>query len=335
MWPGAAAGVPPENMTEATIPLVDSHRALSLFGARDQHLRTIRETLGVSITHRDGEIRVTGEEAAVARATDALAQLSTQLDQQGVITIDHVSDVLGSVTGKRNGAAPTGIAGIDVQTAKRISPRTQGQGRYVQSIREHDITFAVGPAGTGKTYLAVALAVEALKHHQIRKIVLVRPAVEAGESLGFLPGDLAAKINPYLRPLLDALHEMIDYDQMKRYMEQDVIEVIPLAYMRGRTLNESFIILDEAQNTTIAQMKMFLTRMGQGSKIVISGDTTQIDLPRPSASGLIDAVARLRDIAGVNIVQLNKADIVRHRLVQDIVRAYEEESKPAVNRRSR
>jgi phosphate starvation-inducible protein PhoH and related proteins len=318
-------------MTEATIPLVDSHRALSLFGARDQHLRTIRETLGVSITHRDGEIRVTGEEAAVARAKEALAQLSTQLDEQGTITIDQVTDVLGVVTGKRNGA--TTAAAIDVVAARRITPRTQGQARYIQSIRDHDITFAVGPAGTGKTYLAVAVAVEALKHHQIRKIVLVRPAVEAGESLGFLPGDLHAKINPYLRPLLDALHEMMDYDQMKRYMEQDVIEVIPLAYMRGRTLNESFIILDEAQNTTIAQMKMFLTRMGQGSKIVISGDTTQIDLPRPSASGLIDAVARLRDISGVNIVQLNKSDIVRHRLVQDIVRAYEEDTKAAVTRR--
>ena len=217
---------------------------------------------------------------------------------------------------------------------KRITPRTQGQARYIQSIREHDITFAIGPAGTGKTYLAVAVAVEALKHHQIRKIVLVRPAVEAGESLGFLPGDLHAKINPYLRPLLDALHEMIDYDQMKRYMEQDVIEVVPLAYMRGRTLNEAFIILDEAQNTTIAQMKMFLTRMGQGSKIVISGDTTQIDLPRPSASGLIDALGRLRDIAGVNIVQLHKSDIVRHRLVQDIVRAYEEDTQAAVSTES-
>jgi len=320
-------------MTEATIPLVDSTRALSLFGARDQHLRAIRETLGVSITHRDGEIRVTGDEEAVARAKEALAQLSTQLDSQGVITVDHVSDVLGQVTGKRNGHVVAG--GIDVQAARRISPRTQGQARYIQAIRENDITFAVGPAGTGKTYLAVALAVEALKHHQIRKIVLVRPAVEAGESLGFLPGDLHAKINPYLRPLLDALHEMIDYDQMKRYMEQDVIEVVPLAYMRGRTLNESFIILDEAQNTTIAQMKMFLTRMGQGSKIVISGDTTQIDLPRQSASGLIDAVARLRDIAGVSIVQLNKADIVRHRLVQDIVRAYEDDNKAAASRRSR
>ena len=324
---------PSENMTEATIPLVDSTRALSLFGARDQHLRAIRETLGVSITHRDGEIRVTGDEEAVARAKEALAQLSTQLDAQGVITVDHVSDVLGLVTGKQNGQATAGA--IDVQAARRITPRTQGQARYIQSIRENDITFAVGPAGTGKTYLAVAVAVEALKHHHVRKIVLVRPAVEAGESLGFLPGDLHAKINPYLRPLLDALHEMMDYDQMKRYMEQDVIEVVPLAYMRGRTLNESFIILDEAQNTTIAQMKMFLTRMGQGSKIVVSGDTTQIDLPRPSASGLIDAVARLRDIAGVHIVQLNKSDIVRHRLVQDIVRAYEEDTKAAVSRRSR
>ena len=319
----------PKNMTEATIPLVDSHRALSLFGARDQHVRTIREALGVSITHRDGEIRVTGEESAVARAREALSQLSTQLDASGVITSDQVSDVLGLITGKIT--TPTAGA-IDIQAARRISPRTNGQARYIQSIREHDITFAIGPAGTGKTYLAVAVAVEALKHHQIRKIVLVRPAVEAGESLGFLPGDLHAKINPYLRPLLDALREMIDYDLMKRYMEQDVIEVVPLAYMRGRTLNESFIILDEAQNTTTAQMKMFLTRMGQGSKIVISGDTTQIDLPRASASGLIDAVSRLRDIAGINIIQLSKTDIVRHRLVQEIVRAYEDDGRGPVKR---
>jgi phosphate starvation-inducible PhoH-like protein len=245
-----------------------------------------------------------------------------------------VADVLGHVTGKR-ALAPTQPPVDVIHAAKKVTPRTQGQARYIQSIRDHDITFAVGPAGTGKTYLAVAVAVEALKHHQMRKIVLVRPAVEAGESLGFLPGDLHAKINPYLRPLLDSLTEMIDYDQMKRYMEQDVIEVVPLAYMRGRTLNEAFIILDEAQNTTIAQMKMFLTRMGQGSKIVISGDTTQIDLPRPSASGLIDAVARLRDIAGVNIVQLQKSDIVRHRLVQEIVRAYEEEAKATVQRKSK
>jgi phosphate starvation-inducible PhoH-like protein len=319
-------------MTETTFPLVDPHRALSLFGARDQHLRAIRETLGVSIVHRDGELRVAGEEGAVAKAASALSQLSTQLDAAGELSGDHVADVLARVTGKRVVSSPP----IDVvNAAKRIVPRTPGQARYVESIRKHDVTFAIGPAGTGKTYLAVAVAVEALKHQQIRKIVLVRPAVEAGESLGYLPGDLHAKINPYLRPLLDALTEMIDYDQMKRYMEQDVIEVVPLAYMRGRTLNESFIILDEAQNTTIAQMKMFLTRMGLGSKIVISGDTTQIDLPRPSASGLIDALARLRDIDGINIVQLGKGDIVRHRLVQDIVRAYEDEPKAPAPKRSR
>ena len=193
----------------------------------------------------------------------------------------------------------------------------------MRSIREHELTFAIGPAGTGKTYLAVALAVEALKQRTVRKIVLCRPAVEAGESLGFLPGDLQAKINPYLRPLLDALHEMIDYEQIKQFMEQDVIEVIPLAYMRGRTLNEAFIILDEAQNSTVAQMKMFLTRMGEHSRIVVSGDTTQVDLPNNRRSGLTDAMLRLRHVKGINQVKLTGADIVRHRLVQEIVRAYD------------
>jgi phosphate starvation-inducible PhoH-like protein len=309
-------------MTEATIPLVEPHRVLSLFGARDQHVRTIRDTLGVSITHRDGEIRVSGEEAAVARATDALQELKTHLDEQGVISLDHVSDALARVTGKQ--VAP-GQAPIDViQAARRITPRTAGQARYIQSIRDHDITFAIGPAGTGKTYLAVALAVEALKHHHIRKIVLVRPAVEAGESLGFLPGDLQAKINPYLRPLLDALREMMDAEQVRRYMDDDVIEVVPLAYMRGRTLNNAFIIMDEAQNTTVSQMKMFLTRMGEGSKVVVSGDVSQIDLPAHAKSGLVDALHRLHGIPGTVNVKLTGADIVRHRLVQDIVRAYEE-----------
>jgi phosphate starvation-inducible PhoH-like protein len=184
-----------------------------------------------------------------------------------------------------------------------------------------------GPAGTGKTYLAVAMAVAALKQESIRKMVLVRPAVEAGESLGFLPGDLQAKINPYLRPLLDALHEMMDHDLIARYTEEDLIEVIPLAYMRGRTLNEAFIILDEAQNTTVSQMKMFLTRMGTGSKIVVSGDVTQIDLPPQSRSGLIDALSRLRGIEGIAAVKLTAGDIVRHPLVQQIVNAYEEHPK--------
>jgi phosphate starvation-inducible PhoH-like protein len=319
-------------MTEAAITLDDPQRVLSLFGARDQYLRTIRESLGVSIVHRDGAIRIAGDDAAVAKATQAFEQLSARLDQPADLDADYVAGILARIQGEQGeSAAPVDVVSI----AKQIRPKTAGQARYIDSIRKHDITFAVGPAGTGKTYLAVAVAVEALKRHSIRKIVLVRPAVEAGESLGFLPGDISAKINPYLRPLLDALHEMIDYDQMKRYMEQDVIEVIPLAYMRGRTLNEAFIILDEAQNTTISQMKMFLTRMGTGSKIVISGDTTQIDLPRTSASGLVDALSRLRDIEGINVVQLNKSDIVRHRLVQEIVRAYEEETKSATIRKNR
>lgn len=312
-------------MIEAKISLVEPRLALPLFGTRDQHLRKIRDTLRVDITHRDGEIRVAGEESAVAQATEALEQLKALVERRGVVAPDDVLQVLARVTGdgSMEGHDPIDI----VHAARQVRPRTSGQARYVQAIRQHDVVFAIGPAGTGKTYLAVALAVEALKHQAIRKIVLVRPAVEAGESLGFLPGDLQAKINPYLRPLLDALHEMIDYDQIKRYMEQDIIEVIPLAYMRGRTLNEAFIILDEAQNTTVSQMKMFLTRMGVGSKIVASGDVTQVDLPQHTRSGLTDALTRLKEIEGISTVQLTKADIVRHRLVQEIVNAYEDGPK--------
>jgi phosphate starvation-inducible PhoH-like protein len=312
-------------MIEATIPLVESRLALPLFGARDRHLRRIREVLDVDITHRNGEIHVAGEEGAVALATEAIEQLKALVERKGVVGPDDVSEVLARVTGDQSIEVHTPID--IVHAVRQIRPRTAGQARYTQAIRQHDLVFAIGPAGTGKTYLAVAMAVEALKHQTIRKIVLVRPAVEAGENLGFLPGDLQAKINPYLRPLLDALHEMIDYDQIKRYMEQDVIEVIPLAYMRGRTLNDAFIILDEAQNTTVSQMKMFLTRMGDGSKIVVSGDVTQVDLPQHARSGLYDAMERLKNIDGVAFINLTKADIVRHRLVQDIVHAYEEGPK--------
>jgi len=313
-------------MIEQLITLTDPNRALALFGPRDQYLRALRETLGVTISHRDGQLRIQGEEPAVNKATSVFEQLTKALEQKGELDPETVGGILSTAGGKALGVV--GQQPIDViNVARRIVPKTAGQARYIDSIRAHDITFAVGPAGTGKTYLAVAVAVEALKHHLMRKIVLVRPAVEAGESLGYLPGDMFAKINPYLRPLLDALAEMIDYDQMKRYMEQDVIEVVPLAYMRGRTLNEAFIILDEAQNTTVSQMKMFLTRMGNGSKIVISGDVTQVDLPRASASGLTDALQRLRDIHGINTVHLGKGDIVRHKLVQEIVRAYEDEPR--------
>jgi phosphate starvation-inducible protein PhoH and related proteins len=310
-------------MSEATLSLAEPQHALTLFGVRDQHLRAIRDTLGVSITHRNGQIHVAGQEESVARATRALEELRSLVERRGSVAMEDVRRVLAAATGSVGVVEEHPI--IEVPAAsRRIQPRTPGQARYVSAIRRHELVFAIGPAGTGKTYLAVAMAVEALKRREIRRIVLVRPAVEAGESLGFLPGDLQAKINPYLRPLLDALHEMMEYGAIKSYMEQDVIEVVPLAYMRGRTLNEAFVILDEAQNTTVAQMKMFLTRMGEGSRIVVSGDVTQVDLPQSTRSGLLDALVRLRDIRGVSMVEMDESDIVRHRLVQEIVQAYDE-----------
>ena len=310
-------------MSEATIPLVDSKSLLTLFGTRDQHLRKIRDSLGVSISGRNERIHIEGQDEAVAQATEVFEQLKKLAGRHGAVSPEEVSHVLSRVTGKS--LAPEDSP-IELQFAGRlIRPRTAGQARYVSAIANNDLVFCTGPAGTGKTYLAVAMAVQALKQEIIRKIVLVRPAVEAGESLGFLPGDLQAKINPFLRPLLDALREMMDYEQIKRYTEQDLIEMIPLAYMRGRTLNEAFVILDEAQNTTVAQMKMFLTRMGLGTKMVVSGDTTQVDLPSHVRNGLIDAIERLRGIDGYCQVTLNNEDIVRHRLVQEIVKAYEDD----------
>ncbi len=321
-------------MTEATLTLTKPQLALFLFGAQDQHLRMLRDQLGVSITHRDEQIRVTGDAGAVALATRTLEQLKQLVERQGSITDDDARRILDQVRTIADGnGASVEIDVLDV--VRSIRPRTAGQSRYVEAIRTSELVFAVGPAGTGKTYLAVASAVQALKYGEIRKIVLVRPAVEAGESLGFLPGDLQAKINPYLRPLLDALHEMMDYEVIKQNMEQDVIEVVPLAYMRGRTLNRAFIILDEAQNTTVSQMKMFLTRMGEGSRIVVSGDITQVDLAAGTRSGLVDALTRLKKIRGISAVELHASDIVRHRLVRDIVKAYESPSERARTARRR
>lgn len=309
-------------MSEATLSVTDPPLVLSLFGARDQHLRAIRQALDVSITHRNGEIRISGEDDAVARATAVLEELKHLVERQGTVTLEDVERILGRCTG---GVQAVPGEAIDVPVVShQIRPRTAGQSRYVEAIRRSELVFAIGPAGTGKTYLAVALAVEALKRREIRRIVLVRPAVEAGESLGFLPGDMQAKINPYLRPLLDALQEMMDYELIKSHMERDVVEVVPLAYMRGRTMNGAFVILDEAQNTSVSQMKMFLTRMGEGSKLVVSGDITQVDLPASTRSGLVDAVSRLNKISGISVVELRESDIVRHPLVQDIVEAYEE-----------
>jgi phosphate starvation-inducible protein PhoH and related proteins len=221
-------------------------------------------------------------------------------------------------------AGPAWRDHLDVYVgAQAVRAKSPNQQFYLDAIRDHDLVFGIGPAGTGKTYLAVAAAVHMLKHDRARKVILVRPAVEAGERLGFLPGDMQQKVNPYLRPLFDALHDMMDFGTLKRFMMNDVIEVVPLAYMRGRTLNRAVIILDEAQNTTRGQMQMFLTRMGNGSKTIVTGDATQIDLPDPTESGLIDAVRRLRRIRGIGFVTMDKADIVRHRLVQRIVEAYE------------
>ncbi len=326
-------------MTEATLTVTAPDELLQLFGPRDQHLRKLRQLFDVTITHRNGRVRIAGEGEGVSGAMRTLEKLLHKVQKQGAIGGEDVETAAVEEGAKVEPGAKLKVSGgedIAIQHAgRRIRPRTEGQAKYVDAIREYDLTFATGPAGCGKTYLAVATAVEALKAGQIRKIVLVRPAVEAGESLGFLPGDLRAKLNPYLRPLLDARGEMVDYDQARELMEQEVIEVIPLAYMRGRTLNDAFIILDEAQNTTIAQMKMFLTRMGERSKMVVSGDATQLDLPRGVTSGLKDAIRRLHRIKAIGMIRLTGEDIVRHRLVQRIVEAYEETENTGASVRPR
>ncbi|HIN53410.1 MAG TPA: PhoH family protein [Planctomycetes bacterium] len=319
-------------MFEATLPFSRQFDAIALFGVQDQNLRLMRQQLDVSISLRDGLLHVTGDESIVADATKVLERMKDVLQHQGVLTLEGTQQVMTAVLGNQTKLMDIEIDVMD--SSCRIAPRTAGQALYVQAIRDSDLVFAVGPAGTGKTFLAVAMAVEALKHQDVRRIVLVRPAVEAGESLGYLPGDLQAKINPYLRPLFDALQALVGFDTMKQFMEQDIIEVVPLAYMRGRTLDQAFIILDEAQNTTVSQMKMFLTRMGADSKIVVSGDATQIDLPLNTPSGLIDATRRLAQIQGVSNLELTAADIVRHPLVQQIVSAYETRPEKSTNNRN-
>ncbi len=313
----------PTCMIEASIPVGSPEQLILLFGTSDQHLRRIREATAARISTRNGKIHVSGPEQSVLNTTAIFERMKLAVGRDGAIGPTEVSDIIGDVTGTRVDTPTVKLNNTPV--GQPIRPRTPGQATYVEAMREYELVFCVGPAGTGKTYLAVAAAVEALRNKEVRKIVLVRPAVEAGESLGYLPGDLLSKINPYLRPLLDSLGEMMDYDQVKRYMAEDVIEVVPLAYMRGRTLNHAFIIMDEAQNTTVAQMKMFLTRMGGHSRMVISGDVTQVDLPPHTRSGLTDAIDRLKDIDGCGHVALGKQDIVRHRLVQAILDAYDKE----------
>lgn len=305
---------------EASLSIIDSKALLAVLGSCDRHLRRIRRELEVAVSVRDGGIHVEGNDEAVTLAVEVLRQLQQCAYRFGELSDDDVSRAIAQAAA---GEQFADVPPLVVYNGRHVRPRTPGQAEYVRSIRENQVILCSGPAGTGKTYLAVAAAVAALKEEAVRKIVLVRPAVEAGESLGYLPGDLQAKINPYLRPLMDALHDMMDHDAIRRFSEADVIEVIPLAYMRGRTLNEAFMILDEAQNTTVPQMKMFLTRMGVGSRIVVSGDTTQQDLPSGTRSGLIDGIQRLGGIPGIATVALRRGDIVRHPLVQRIVNAYD------------
>ncbi|MCA9079157.1 MAG: PhoH family protein [Planctomycetaceae bacterium] len=307
-------------VTTLRIAPLSADEALALFGPGDRYLRRVREVLGVSIVFREGALLIEGPGVAVEKAREVIDQLRGVLVAQGSLTDESVKQILRIAPEVAIGdSSPINL----FEKARSIRPRTKGQERYVAAIREHDLTFCSGPAGCGKTYLAVAMALNALRSDQVRKIVLVRPAVEAGEKIGFLPGDLLAKVNPFLRPLLDAMNDMLPFEAVRRYMEGDVVEIVPLAFMRGRTLNETFVILDEAQNTTVTQMKMFLTRMGEGSKIVVTGDATQSDLPPDATSGLADALRRLREIEGIAMVTLTGADIVRHRLVREIVQAYE------------
>jgi phosphate starvation-inducible PhoH-like protein len=316
-------------MNELTIQLDSRDEAVGLFGSRDRFLKEIRDALGVQLVARGDTILVKGNDDQLDQAQRVFTQLRQLLRHHGQLTTENVRTVLEVVQqgGDRLEAAPEPASGAKKAEGggRFVRPRTDGQGRYVRAMRENDMTLCVGPAGTGKTYLAVGMAVSLLRSGQVKKIVLVRPAVEAGERLGFLPGDIVAKVNPYLRPLFDSLNDMMEPEAVRRYMDNDIIEVVPLAYMRGRTLNQAVIILDEGQNTTVPQMKMFLTRMGEGSKIIVTGDVTQVDLPKQTRSGLIDAMHRLRDVEGIALVYLDENDIVRHPLVQRVLRAYEDD----------
>ena len=310
---------------EATIQLDSADKQLELFGPADTHLRLLRQSLGVQITARQSNLIINGKPENVNRAAEIIDRMQKYLIKHGSLHTRNVTAFLAQDDSLIT--AETSEALTVYSRKKVIEPSTKGQLKYIETMLANDLTFCIGPAGTGKTYLAVAIAVSMLKKKQIRRMVLARPAVEAGEKLGFLPGDVKAKVNPYLRPLFDALEDMMDFTQMKKFMELDIIEIIPLAFMRGRTLNEAVIICDEAQNTSALQMLMVLTRLGHGSKMIITGDITQIDLATEQKSGMVEAMEILRRIKGIGSVELTQKDIVRHRLVQNIVRAYKKKVK--------
>jgi phosphate starvation-inducible PhoH-like protein len=318
--------------TPATVDFLlepaDNARLANLCGQFDENLRQLEQRLGIEINNRGNQFRIIGPAETVQAAERVVKELyaATAKERISRETV-HISLSQSALAERAKPAPESGDEPALDTKQGRIRGRGANQRRYLQNIAGHDLNFGIGPAGTGKTYLAVASAVAALNRDEVRRLVLVRPAVEAGERLGFLPGDLTQKVDPYLRPIYDALYEMLGFERVTRLMERSVIEVAPLAFMRGRTLNEAFIILDEAQNTTIDQMKMFLTRIGFGSRTVVTGDITQVDLPRVQRSGLRDAVELLRDMPGVSFTFFTAADVVRHPLVQRIVTAYEQRDK--------
>ena len=310
---------------EQRISIERMEQAVNIFGSFDENIRLLEKEFNVTVTNRDGELRISGEAEDVmhaAEAVQAMLTLSSRGEALGEQNVRYIIDMVR--TGKEEQISELAGDVLCISAKGRpVKPKTIGQKEYIQSVLKNTVTIGVGPAGTGKTYLAVAAAVQAFREKQVNRIILTRPAVEAGERLGFLPGDLQSKVDPYLRPLYDALFDMLGAETYQKYLERGNIEVAPLAYMRGRTLDDSFIILDEAQNTSREQMKMFLTRLGFGSKIVITGDVTQIDLPDGKASGLREAMRVLKNVEGIGICELTNADVVRHVMVQRIVRAYE------------
>ncbi len=313
-----------DTTADQEIPVRNVDEARTLLGPLDSNARLIRELYGVNVLVRDGSLRLLGKERDVALVRRVLEEGLEVLRKGGGLSTGDVARMLrGNDTDEEADAAAVAAGRPRQQGSRKVRPRTPGQKRYFECIHKEDVVFAIGPAGTGKTFLAVAAAVEAIRDGLVRRIVLVRPAVEAGERLGFLPGDFQAKVDPYLRPLYDALQDLLDSRARARYLEADVIEVCPLAYMRGRTLNNAFVILDEAQNTTVPQMLMFLTRIGEHSRAVVTGDPTQVDLPPDVDSGLADAVRRLEKLDGVAVARLTASDVVRHRVVQRILDAYD------------